>query len=321
MSENVAKNFDSREQNNPFQPFSGEEANEVTKYMSLGRSFDSQLGNRLQKICMFLARCRFGDKEVPNYIFARVNSGKIILWLFSYPEKFVAEYGIDAYKTQILRSASSKDDIAKRILGGVEKEIKARYRDDKGIKQIRKEEHKEEVACILEKWENEFRDSIVEYTYDECSADQLKAIKGISKEIPIDLIYFQGPHEVFLYEIKASGGLDTKNRGENAGEVIRNEKKLSFIGRVNSYFAACYNNCGEYGDEIKKEKGVQFRGDFPVGPMFNIVSGRPEMDGKIIVGSVFWEQILPDKITYKRFIEIYADAFRSSEIEKKINEL
>lgn len=321
MSVNVAENYDLREQQNPFQPFSGENANEITKYMSLGRSFDSQLGNRLQKICMYAARCKYGNTAVPNYIFMKYDEDKIFLWLFSYPDDFVEEYGIDAYKTQIIKVVENKEDISQRILKLVEGDIRTKFRKDKGIKQIRESEHKEEVAQLLATWKQVFETNIIEYTYDNCLPFQNAEENIINGEILIDLIYFVDKDNVFLYEIKASGGLDTKNRGGNANEVIRNEGLLYFIENVNSYFAACYNNCGEYGNDIKTEKGVQFRGNFPNGPMFNIVCREPNMNGKIIVGSVFWEQILPDTITYDEFIEIYAEAFRSSEIEKMINGL
>ena len=50
MSTNIKENYDVRESNNVFQAFNGKHAVDVIKYMSLGRSFDSQLGNRLQKI-------------------------------------------------------------------------------------------------------------------------------------------------------------------------------------------------------------------------------------------------------------------------------
>lgn len=322
MTENVVKNYDVREQKNPFQPFSGGNANEIIKYMSLGRSFDSQLGNRLQKICMFIARCKYGNEAVPNYIFVNISNNKIVLWLFSYPQNFVDEYGIDAYKTQIITSIENKDDISKRIIKLVEDDIKSKYRRDKGIKQIREKEHKEEVTKLLNDWNDIFDANILEYVYDNCTSSQIDQAKKIKQnEIQVDLIYFRDQDNVFLYEIKASGGLDTKNRSGNANEVIRNENILSFIKNVNSYFAACYNNCGEFGDDIKNKKGVKFRGNFPNGPMFNIVSKEPGMNGKIIVGSVFWEQILPDTISFERFIEIYMEAFESSEIEKKINEL
>ena len=45
------------------------------------------------------------------------------------------------------------------------------------------------------------------------------------------------------------------------------------------------------------------------------------MHNKIIVGSVFWEKILPESLKFSRFLEIYKQAFEESGIEDMIYEL
>ena len=55
---NVVANFQgnmANRENNPFLIFND---TNIKKYMALGRSVDSQLGNRLQRIIFFIARMR-----------------------------------------------------------------------------------------------------------------------------------------------------------------------------------------------------------------------------------------------------------------------
>lgn len=324
MSINIRANYDVRETKNVFQAFNGEHSMDVIKYMSLGRSFDSQLGNRLQKICKYIARDRFGWTLVPDYIFAEISdTNDVVLYLFSYPKEFIDKFGIDACKTQSLIRVNNKNCIFETILNKtIVNLIRAKYREDVGIKQIRKQEDKDAVAAIIEKVKKRFEEEIIEYTYANCSNDKVKKIKGITKKIDIDLIYFTDDNSIYMYEIKASGGLDTKNREGNANEVTINEQRFSFIKNVYSYFAACYNNSGEDEGKIKNEKGIYYRGSFPYGPLFNMAkSAKHPMHNKIIVGSVFWEKILPESLKFSRFLEIYKQAFVESGIEDMIYEL
>ena len=174
------------------------------------------------------------------------------------------------------------------------------------------------------------RSALVKYhkgNWDESSAETVrKNSSSLKRGIPIDLIYLSEEGIIFIFEIKMSGGLDTKNRESNAVEVLRNEKLFSFFGadKVKSYFAACYNNAGgdDGSSEVKNEKGVLFRGkSSPEAPMFNIVNSNLEMSNKIIVGSVFWEKVLPKGLQYSNFLNAYKRAFKKSKIEEKIIEL
>ena len=309
-------NYNSPKYNNPFQPF---DRSEITKCMSLGRSFDSQLGNRLQRICMFLARCKYGDVFVPSYIFIKSNEDKnIVANLFSYPQEFVDKYEIDAFQTQVVSKISNDDEILESILNlKVKNKIKKIYKEENGIKRIRQKD-KDIIEEIINKYRSDFQKSIIKYKYTKCLSDNYSMKKN---SVNIDLIYFKDCDHLVLYELKASGALDTKNRLGNANEVLNNKKIFSFIKNVESYFATYYNNCGESGTDIKEKNGVKFRGNMPNGPMFNIVSNEPKMNGKILVGSVFWENILPNGITHDSFIKTYVEAFKSTGIEKIINEI
>ena len=68
LAQNVVANFQdnmSNRENNPFLIF---DDTNIKKYMALGRSVDSQLGNRLQRIIFFIARMRYKTEHVPNIV-------------------------------------------------------------------------------------------------------------------------------------------------------------------------------------------------------------------------------------------------------------
>ena len=56
--------------------------------MGLSRSFDSQLGIRLQKIAMFVARRKYGNNRVPNLILLFNKDDDIELFMISYGNEF-----------------------------------------------------------------------------------------------------------------------------------------------------------------------------------------------------------------------------------------
>ena len=82
MSKSIQEKSEDRISNNPFNAFSESAQLYITKYMSLGRSFDSQLGNRLQRISMFMARERFGVDNVPSYIFITISGIEVHMYFF-----------------------------------------------------------------------------------------------------------------------------------------------------------------------------------------------------------------------------------------------
>lgn len=68
MSTNVVNNFESNMENREINPFLAFDDINIKKYMALGRSVDSQLGNRLQRIIFFIARMRYKTEHVPNVV-------------------------------------------------------------------------------------------------------------------------------------------------------------------------------------------------------------------------------------------------------------
>ena len=88
MAENINKSLEKnleKRRNNEFIIFSDEN---VKKYMGLSRSFDSQLGIRLQKIAMFVARRKYGNNRVPNLILLFNKDDDIELFMISYGNEF-----------------------------------------------------------------------------------------------------------------------------------------------------------------------------------------------------------------------------------------
>lgn len=296
MTEQMKRKYDIREQNNPFKCFGA--AGDIAKYMSLGRSFDSQLGTRMQKICMFLARERYGKENVPDYVFicASEDEKKVTMWTYNYDEACVSKNNL--YKTQTVMYVSSYDDVKKRA---------------KNYKLVQAKE----------------------YIYENCTDEQIRNVTEAekvvnakrSRKLPIDLIAIPDHDHILLFEVKLGGGLDTKNRQANATEVLDNKKSFSFVSadesNVGSYFASCYNGSGNDDgvSEVKKEKGIWYRGEMPVAPMFDIINEEGFEDLEMRIGSVFFDLILPDGIGYPDFIRAYNEAFAASEIEKKISEM
>lgn len=321
MSESIQEKYLDRVHHNPFYAFS--KTNSVAiKYMSLGRSFDSQLGNRMQKICMYSARETYGAENVPNFVFiSKSDNNRITMWCYSYPEEYATKYGVDICKTQKVSKVSNSENLVDTIFRSIGGAHRDTFVSEHNIERVTKE-YKPEFDCEVEEIKSSIKDSLIERVFD-CSDEQIKNFDAGKKSFPVDLLYIHDD-AIYTFEIKIGGGLDTKNRAENANEVLRNEKFFSFFGKVYSYFGTCYNNAG--GDEgtgdIKNINGVLLRGNENIGgPMFNIVSEIPEMDGKILVGSVFIDMLLPDTSNYKDFIGAFAKAFEDSKIEEVIYNL
>ncbi len=183
--------------------------------MGVGRSLDSQLGTRLQKIAMFAARRKYGKDNVPNVVTLHDEGEKIKVSMISYPY----EYGMSQkvyWTEQPIEELLSKDAKALFESG----EITSR---DFSVTS-----DKETIAAV----ETEFK------THDR---------KG--NGIPIDLFIWKttadGRYTAYSYEIKAGGNLDTKNAPSNANEVKRLEKMFSFCDKSKARFATCYDGKGD----------------------------------------------------------------------------
>ena len=202
------KNMEGR-RNNPFNHF---EDPSIGKYMMLGRSFDSQLGNRLQTLAFHLARMRYGTSQVPNAIYVRLSDQTHTIH----------------YQTYHLYQARTGAEIEwqKLFLGQENRAFRAKERIYAGP----------EWVCEL-----------AEADYAKAKA----ALEGRQKKggTPIDLIFWPEKEKPYCeaFEIKAGGNLDTKNAEANEHEVRYLQEVVRPMGGK-AYFATCYNNAGEGND-------------------------------------------------------------------------
>ncbi|SFC56572.1 TdeIII family type II restriction endonuclease [Butyrivibrio sp. YAB3001] len=308
---------------------------EIVKYMALGRSFDSQLGNRLQRIAMYISRLNYGVDNVPNFLFlcADKEEKQVTVWTFSFPDELDLRHknvGFNVYKTQCYMKANSKSECVDVIMAQSADALKELIKAEKGIESFRGK-NKKVLDQELSEYRKHFETAIVERVYDCTSDDVLNHINGIPKIIPVDLVYFEDNKTISLYEIKAGGDLDSKNCETNADEVLDNLKCFAFVEHHYSYFATCYNNRGEGGeDTYTEDDGVIYRGQRPVGGVFNIydkvdrkTGGKKweDMRKRILVGSMFWQKILPKEISYDDFIALYIKAFKDTSFEKELMDI
>lgn len=194
---------------------------DIQKYMGLGRSVDSQLGNRIQRIAFYLARVKYGIDAVPNYTIINSDGNVIKVITYSVPydlDKSEQNSNFNPFNQYILFNSSKSEREIKRAL-----KVKARS------------------SSILK---NEY--------YINC--DSIEIINAINSykentKISVDLLYFTLDTEKILssnaFEIKMGGNLDTKNSKSNANEVKQLKEYFSFLDNSNSYFATCYGNCSE----------------------------------------------------------------------------
>lgn len=338
MGDNIVSGSKENLENRQYNLFHGfsNDGRDIVKYMALGRSFDSQLGNRLQRIVMFIARLNYGVENVPNYVFLKSDKSlrKIFLWKFSLPDELDIRYdeiGFNVYKTQCYYKAEDKVDCVNQIIKLNADVLKGLIKEKFGIESFTKKESKEILQREMLNYKNSFENLIVEMIFNCDDEVLLDRVQNIPKVIPVDLLYFSDDASVSLYEIKAGGDLDSKNCEINADEVIDNLECFSFIPNVNSYFATCYNNRGEYDpDTYQETDGVIYKGQRPVGGIFNIYekinrkTGTrtwADMRNRILVGSKFWEKILPNDISFSEFMHIYNDEFISSGLESKLKDI
>ena len=201
-----------KRENNVFLIFQDKMA---AKYMGVGRSLDSQLGTRLQKIAMFAARRKYGKDSVPNVVTLHDEGETIKVSMISYPYKYGMSQKV-YYTKQPIKELLSKDAKALFESGKITSRDFSVTSDKKTIAAVKTEIKKHDLN---------------------------------DNGIPIDLFIWKttadGKHKAYSYEIKAGGNLDTKNAPSNANEVKRLEKMFSFCDKSKARFATCYDGKGD----------------------------------------------------------------------------
>ena len=200
----------------------------IRRYMGLGRSFDSKLGNEIQKIAMELARVKYGDINVPNIILINTedenDNRKFILNLYTI-----------------------KDNFQQRVFYNIKP-------DDFNNDNI---ELSKSIEFTLPK-------SSRKATLTKLNKYKITDTKKNIKKL-VDLLYIEDIDDttktkLTTFELKSGGNLDTKNSKANVDEVKLLKDIFKFFPQNDSFFATAYNNAGEgvpsgsVFTKLKKEK-------------------------------------------------------------------
>lgn len=276
MAENITANFSrimEARKENPFLIID----EKINKCMGLGRSTDSQLGNRMQNIVFYAARLNYGDEVVPNIVSItfdeNANEIKCTCYyvpLSKYADTFQTENGRikqQAYKQTVFINKDITIQTVSKKLGLV----------DNSQNNIKK----------------------YEKTFDVKEKETFEYLKKLQKKkkVEIDLLLFNSVIETF--EIKLGGGLDTKNAPANINEISELKKLFAFSNSNHTYFATCYGNGSE-----------------AVAQSFDNSKKPFDQNDKILQNTRFWSVVLPNEVPYEDFINIYETAFKKAGINE-----
>ena len=118
---------------------------------------------------------------------------------------------------------------------------------------------------------------------------------------PVDLAYYDG-NTWKIMELKAGGDLDSSNAPSNVEKLLTIYVDMG-IENCEAYFATLYNKDGEgntWSGAVKKHLNY------------------PSM---FLIGSAFWNEILPEGIDYDEFTQIYKEALEEIDLNKHINQM
>ena len=118
---------------------------------------------------------------------------------------------------------------------------------------------------------------------------------------PVDLAFFDGK-DWNIIEIKAGGNLDSSNAPANVEKLLKIFVCMG-VDNCKAYFATLYNKDGE-GNTWSA--GVKKHLNYP--SMF-------------LIGSAFWEKILPKGVSFEDFTHLYRDALAEIDLNKHINDM
>ena len=224
MTDRIRSGFENnmrQREKNPFLPFKN---TAIKKYMALGRSFDSQLGNRIQRIVFFLAREKYGTIGVPNITVLSLDdiSNSITVTLYTIPLDLDRKWQNKSFNPFVQYVYVSRD------------------LDEATIK--RKLKIKKSCTELL----------TMTYTISSNPTTNKALATWKGRSYPVDLLTVslrdnpvRSIDALRVYEIKLGGNLDTKNAPSNAEEVLKNKNVFSFINNSHSYFATCYGECSQ----------------------------------------------------------------------------
>lgn len=214
-------NYSENSINRKYNVFNCIEDNTISKYMGLGRSFDSKLGNEIQKIAMKLARVKYNDINVPNIILINTKD-------FKKNRKFLLELYV------------IKDNFQQRVYYNLEPNVFSEYYDSNKIAS------QKSIVFTLPKSDS---NDILEHL-NKIKVTQKEPKFSKYKKILVDLLYIEDIDDttktkITTFELKSGGNLDTKNSTANVKEVQLLKDIFKFFPFNDSFFATTYNNAGE----------------------------------------------------------------------------
>lgn len=118
---------------------------------------------------------------------------------------------------------------------------------------------------------------------------------------PVDLAFFDKGFW-HLMEIKAGGDLDSSNAPSNITKLLTLYVSLNYEN-TKLYFSTIYNKNGE---------GKNWTG---------IAKNYLNFPSMFLIGSKFWETILPDEISFSDFVILYKDSLTELDINNRIHGL
>ena len=119
---------------------------------------------------------------------------------------------------------------------------------------------------------------------------------------PVDLAFFDDTDTLNIMEIKAGGDLDNSNAPANAQKLLLIYMALN-MKNVKPYFATYYHKDGEnhtWTGAIKKF--INYPGMF-------------------LIGSAFWNKVLPPEIDFVEFSKIYNEAMKQINLNERLRDM
>lgn len=118
---------------------------------------------------------------------------------------------------------------------------------------------------------------------------------------PVDLAFFDGENWN-ICELKAGGDLDSSNAPSNVEKLLTIYVDMG-IENCKAYFATLYNKDGE---------GNVWKGT---------VKKHLHYPSMFLIGSDFWNKILPEGINFNEFTKIYKEALEEINLNRRINNM
>lgn len=146
----------------------------------------------------------------------------------------------------------------------------------------------------------------IETSSEKLNSDSIKELLNLEKENTVtkkdvDLAFYDENNKLNIIEIKAGGGLDSRKAPSDLAKLLSIYVAADDIN-AHVYFATIYNFNGE-GNSWNGQPSRYFDNDL------------------LLIGSAFWNKILPSQITYSDFVNLYTEALDEIALTQKMEDL